>query len=117
LRVVGLGLMGGVGIGATGIVRGNTVRFVGNGPGGEGVGIIATGIVTGNFAGNNGRGMEIGEGSTVIGNTVTGNRQLGISVACPSNVTDNTAVNTGRGPNLVLTGPVSLCNNTNNVAP
>ena len=40
-------------------------------------------------------------------------RDRGISVQCPSNVTDNTAVN--NGTNLFLQG--DGCNNTNNVAP
>ena len=63
--------------------------------------------------------MQIGEGSTVIGNTATQNgygseQGVGIFVECPSNVTDNTAVN-NVGVNLVLNG--TGCNNTNNVAP
>jgi hypothetical protein len=114
LRIIGLGGSS-VGISATGIVRGNTVGGVGNAPTSRGVGISATGIVTGNFVAGNGRGMEIGQGSTVIGNTALDNRTLGISVDCPSNVTNNTAVNTVEGPNLVLNG--NGCNNTNNVAP
>jgi len=58
---------------------------------------------------------EIGQGSTVIGNTALGNPGsfAGIRVSCPSNVTDNTAV--GNVENLVLNG--DGCNNTNNVAP
>jgi hypothetical protein len=95
LRVDGEGPFGSVGISATGIVRGNTVEHVGAGPGGPGAGISATGIATGNFVSENGRGMEIGAGSTVIGNTALRNRVEGITVDCPSNVTDNTAVNTG----------------------
>ena len=92
------------------------MRFIGVGPGGPGVGISATGIVTGNFVSENGRGMDIGSGSTVIGNSAAGNRVEGITVDCPSNVTDNTAVNTlFGGPNLTLNG--NGCNNTNNVAP
>jgi hypothetical protein len=52
-------------------------------------------------------------GSTlVVGNTVTG-ALIGLSVSCPSNVTDNTAVT--NATNLVLNG--DGCNNTNNVAP
>jgi hypothetical protein len=65
--------------------------------------------------------MAIGLGSTVIGNTAVNNGSVelpdggfGITVDCPSNVTDNTAVGNPRG-NLVLNG--SGCNNTNNVAP
>jgi hypothetical protein len=66
----------------------------------------------------NERGILVGPGSTVIGNTVTGNGPVGgIFVACPSNVTDNTAVNnvSTAGPsNLILVG--DGWNNTNNVA-
>jgi hypothetical protein len=58
-------------------------------------------------------GLDIGQGSTVIGNTSSMNF-AGIRVACPSNVTDNTAVNNPNG-NLMLEG--NGCNNTNNVAP
>jgi hypothetical protein len=61
--------------------------------------------------------MEIGLGSTVIGNNVTstgGFPGIGLLVACPSNVTNNTAVN-NQGQNLVLNG--NGCTNTNNVAP
>jgi hypothetical protein len=71
--------------------------------------------VTGNYANGNLAGMDIGQGSTVIGNTATDNLDFGIFVTCPSNVTDNTAVNTRRGGNLQLSG--EGCNNTNNVAP
>jgi hypothetical protein len=123
LRITGFffGAIGG--ISATGIVRGNIVSGIGNSPGSPGLGISATGIVTGNFVEDNGRGMEIGTGSTVIGNTASGNRTLGISVDCPSNVTNNTAVfNTSTlvgGANLLLNVPPrgEVCNSTNNVAP
>jgi hypothetical protein len=44
---------------------------------------------------------------------------VGLEVGCPSNVTDNTAVDNGASPagalNLELIG--HGCNNTNNVAP
>jgi hypothetical protein len=121
LRVVGPGMLGVVGINAMGIVRGNTVRSFGGGASGTGVGISAGGIVTGNFVGvsfmgeSNGHGMEIGQGSTVIGNTALDNRVGGITVLCPANVTDNTAIGAPPGSNLVLNG--TGCNNTNNVAP
>ena len=80
-------------------------------------GIDATGTITGNnvdFVGVNGgdTGIMADQGSTVIGNTVT-NFGTGIVVACPSNVTDNTAVE--NATNLVLNG--DGCNNTNNVSP
>ena len=104
------------GIVATGIVRGNTVSIA-SAPSGS-VGIEATGIVSGNYAFNNRTtGISVGQGSTVIGNTVTGTFPgggFGLVVACPSNVTNNTTVNNS-GPNLVLNG--NGCNDTNNVAP
>ena len=56
--------------------------------------------------------MQIGQGSTVIGNTADASIQVGFSVSCPSNVTNNTAVNAPT--NLVLNG--TGCNDTNNVA-
>jgi hypothetical protein len=83
---------------------------------GEGTGISATGIVTGNYViVSRGADYEIGQGSTVIGNTTVGFgfESVGIAVSCPSNVTDNTSVN--HRINLVLDG--IGCNNTNNVAP
>ena len=58
--------------------------------------------------------MRVGQGSTVIGNTVTDTTGIGLFVSCPSNVTNNTPVNNAGG-NLVLNG--DGCNNTNNVAP
>jgi hypothetical protein len=117
--VEGLRVTGGnsVGIEATGIVKGNTVSEVTLSRGGVAVGISATGTVTGNYVTDNNTGMSIGQGSTVIGNTATNNSVfggVGIAVDCPSNVTDNTAVNNAGG-NLVLNG--NGCNNTNNVAP
>ena len=116
LRVFGRGFSE-LGIAAKGIVKGNTVVGIAGGPG-QGIGISATGIVTGNYVFSNRiAGLEIGQGSTVIGNTVTlsaGDGIGGIVVSCPSNVIDNTAVN-NRGINLLLEG--NGCNNTNNVAP
>jgi hypothetical protein len=104
------------GIHAVGIVKGNTVVGIAGGPG-QGVGILATGIVTDNYV-NETRlfGIGIGQGSTVIGNTSTNSFDpgIGISVDCPSNVTNNTAVN-NRSANLILNG--NGCNNTNNVVP
>jgi hypothetical protein len=108
----------GTGIIANGIVKGNVAGGAGAGSSGRAV-IEATGIVTGNYVlGSRNVGISIGEGSTVIGNTVTGAFFTGMVVSCPSNVTDNTAVGNGRAPvfpNLVLNG--DGCNNTNNVAP
>jgi hypothetical protein len=98
-------------------VKGNTVLNIA-GFSGQGVGISATGIVTGNYViGSRIAEYEIGQGSTVIGNTAAGSpfgEVVGILVSCPSNVTNNTVVNKA-GPNLVLNG--NGCNNTNNVAP
>jgi len=107
LRVSGLFF----GIVAAGIVKGNTVVVP------VGTGISAAGIITGNFVINCDLNYSIGEGSTVIGNTAVGDPHkstVGFRVACPSNVTDNTAVNNDQGK-LVLNG--AGCNNTNNVAP
>ncbi len=116
LRVLGFPCPCLLGIGATGVVKGNTVLGIAGFPG-QGTGISATGIVTGNYAtGSRFAGIEIGQGSTVIGNTATGNRGgpgIGIFVNCPSNVTDNTAVN--NTSNLELFG--EGCHNEDNVAP
>ena len=69
--------------------------------------------MTGNIVSSTRVGLEAGQGSTVIGNTVDGNAFFGITVTCPSNVTNNTAVNNGQ--NLFFNG--GGCNDTNNVAP
>lgn len=107
-----------LGIAAKGVVKGNIVDGFGCVLE-SGNGIVATGIVTGNYVAGNQRGIFIGEGSTVIGNTVTNNPHGGIIVSCPSNVTNNTAVNNGRlglpGGNIVFGG--EGCTDTNNVAP
>jgi hypothetical protein len=116
LRVFGGPGTSSLGIAATGIVKGNSVVGIFGAPGGQGRGIAATGIITGNYAaGYRFGGFEIGQGSTVTGNTALGIPNfspLGISVSCPSNVTDNTAIN-NRSANLELNG--AGCNNTNNV--
>jgi hypothetical protein len=103
------------GIIASGIVRSNAVfgpltTFP------VATGISATGTLTGNYVTGNATGMLIGRGSTVIGNTATDNRLFGFFVSCPSNVTDNTALNNPDG-NLVLETARGSCNTTNNVAP
>jgi hypothetical protein len=118
LRVTGDGMMTINGITANEIVRGNTVFFIAGGPN-EGVGITATGIVTGNFVSlSRVAEYEIGPGSTVIGNTAVGLDGTfptrGFSVFCPSNVTDNTAIN-NPGGNIVL--QTVGCTVTNNAAP
>ena len=106
---------GPTGIIASGIVRSNAVfgpltTFP------VATGIFATGTLTGNYVTGNAAGMSIGLGSTVIGNTATDNRLFGFFVTCPSNVTDNTAVNNPDG-NLVPETSQGSCNITNNVAP
>jgi hypothetical protein len=108
-------LPGATGIIASGIVRSNAVfgpltTFP------VATGISATGTLTGNYVTGNAAGMLIGRGSTVIGNTATDNRLFGFFVTCPSNVTDNTAVDNPDG-NLVLETSQGSCNTTNNVAP
>ena len=100
----------GTGIVARGIVKGNTV---GASVGTCNTGIVATGTVTGNYAVNSLTGIKIGQGSTVIGNTATHNTEFGIVADCPSNLTDNTAVN--NGTNLVLNG--DGCRSEDNLAP
>jgi hypothetical protein len=114
--VEGLRVFGGsfIGIAATGIVKGNTVVRIDQGIN-AGTGIEATGIVTGNYASDNRvAGFGIGQGSTVIGNTALGNVDVGIDVTCPANLTDNTAVNTRSGRNLLLNG--EGCHSEDNVA-
>jgi hypothetical protein len=103
------GTLLGIGISATGIVAGNYVSDNREG------GIDAIGTVTGNIASGHSQrqGITVGPGSTVISNTATDNEMVGIFAECPSNVTDNTAINNPR--NLILYG--EGCNNTNNVAP
>jgi hypothetical protein len=104
---------GQLGIGAAGIVRGNTVDGCDAGPS-MGDGIDATGTVTGNTVTRTRlAGLGIGQGSTVIGNTSVNQTSegpsFGMIVGCPSNVTDNTTNSTqvqGDG-----------CLTTNNVAP
>jgi hypothetical protein len=96
----------GGGIIARGIVKGNNVSAYSTG-------ISATGTVTGNYARSNGVGIDVGEGSTVIGNTALNNTQTGLVVDCPSNVTDNTVVNSV--VSIMLNG--NGCTNTNNVMP
>jgi parallel beta-helix repeat protein len=98
----------GVGISAFGVVTDNYVSGLS-----EGTGIVASGTVRGNTAMNNAIGIVVSAGSTAIGNTATGNRDAGIKADCPSNLTDNTAVN--NGTNLVLNG--EGCHNEDNVAP
>jgi hypothetical protein len=93
------------GIRANGIVKGNIVSDA------VSLGIDATGTVTGNNASSGHFGMTVGRGSTVIGNTASGDTRAGISVACPSNVIDNTAFGLPIGLELSGEG----CHNEDNV--
>src|SRR6516165_10349605 len=109
-------------ISANGIVRGNLVQENGQ----FGI-IVGTGTVTNNVALSSDIGISVnagtvswnvageilagnrigivagfeGRGATLIGNTAVFNTDVGISVSCPSNLTDNTAAN--NGTNLVFT--------------
>jgi len=72
LRVVSFFSPAAFGIVATGLVKGNTVLDI-EGLGGSGIGISATGILTGNYIfGSQVAQYEIGQSSTVIGNTAVG---------------------------------------------
>jgi hypothetical protein len=97
----------GTGISVSGTVTGNNVISNKN------TGIFVFGTASGNNASFNGTGIEAGTGgNTLIGNTAYGNAE-GLVVVCPSNLTDNTAVN--NGTNLVLIG--TDCHNEDNLAP
>jgi hypothetical protein len=116
--VEGLRLAGGGGmiaaINAKGIVKGNTVSEW------SGAGIDGTGVVTGNSITGTIAGLEIGQGSTAIGNTVTASSDFGVIVHCPSNLTDNTAINNGPGGthDIELIGDgCHIEDNIGNVAP
>jgi hypothetical protein len=78
LTIISPGEILGVNIQATirakGIVKGNIAVVAG-------AGTAATGVVTGNYAVNSFVGIEVGPGSTVIGNTADDN-QFGISASC-----------------------------------
>jgi hypothetical protein len=107
---------GRVGISAKGIVKGNVVDgFAGPDVLRGFAGIGATGIVTGNYVSGSDVGMSIGQGSTVIGNTVINFDLGGIRGSCPSNVTDNTVLSVLNRGNIVLDG--DGCNSTNNAPP
>jgi parallel beta-helix repeat protein len=92
---------------ADGIVTGNLL--IANG---TGILVEEAGVVSGNQAAGNKIGIDVkGTGSTLIGNIADGNSQIGVRVACPSNLTNNTAI--GNGRNLVLIG--KTCRNDGNV--
>jgi parallel beta-helix repeat protein len=124
LRVAGnaRGILVGVGV-----VRANIVQFnrsagirltdgivasnllVGND---TGIFVEEAAIVSGNQASGNKIGIDvIGTGSALSGNIANGNSQIGLRVACPSNLADNTAI--GNGHNLVLIG--KACGNQGNL--
>lgn len=112
------------GIHAFGIARENTVvnnrsfgilvfgTVTGNYAAGNDIGISGGRTVSGNTALRNRIGFSVAD-STLIGNTATDNTDVGLDVNCPSNLTDNTALNNGK--NLVLNG--NGCHNEDNVAP
>ena len=98
---------GGIRAGPHSTVSGNSVfgdPGIGAGPGSTISGNTVQGLA----------GIETGPGSTVSGNTVqnTGGG-TGITVACPSNVIENTV--TGHEENLLLVG--AGCTNIDNLAP
>jgi hypothetical protein len=110
-----------------GVVRDNTVQFneaagirladglVANNlliANGTGIVVEEAGVITGNQAVGNQIGIDVkGTGSAVIGNIADGNSRIGIRAACPSNLTNNTAI--GNNRNLVLIG--NTCRNEGNV--
>ena len=88
---------------ADGIVAGNLL--VAND---TGILVEEAAVITGNQAAGNKIGIDVkGTGSTLIDNVADGNSQIGMRVACPSNLSDNTAI--GNGRNLVLIGR-NCCN-------
>ena len=94
---------------ADGIVAGNLV--IANG---TGITVAEAGVVSGNQVAGNKIGVDVaGTGSTLIGNIIDGNSEIGLRVGCPSNLANNTAI--GNGENLVMNGPG--CLSTDNLAP
>ncbi len=95
-------------------VKNSTLRANGNNPESRGLSVGPGSTVTGNTIwASVGTGLFASLGSTVIGNTVfDSNPGAGITVLCPSNVQDNTAVGNTTG-NLFLEG--LNCQSENNV--
>jgi len=92
---------------ADGIVSGNLL--VANE---TGIFVEEAAMVTGNQAAGNKIGIDVkGTGSALIGNIADGNSEIGLRVACPANVADNTAI--GNGRDLVLIG--KTCRNEGNL--
>jgi hypothetical protein len=90
LHVSGTGNNSGDGISARGIIKDNIVKD--NIVSGFRNGIAAgESVVIHNSAYGNSTGISVA--GVVIGNIANANSRFGISVACPSNVTNNTAVN------------------------
>ncbi|NOT54423.1 MAG: hypothetical protein HOP18_07450 [Deltaproteobacteria bacterium] len=102
---------------AAATVKNSTLRANGSNPESKGLSVGPGSTVTGNTIwASVGTGLFASLGSTVIGNTVfDSNPGVGISVICPSNVQDNTA--TGNTiQNLTLNDGIG-CNAVDNVAP
>lgn len=96
-------------------LKDSIVRANGNTPDSRGLSVGPGSTVTGNTVwANTGTGLFAASGSTVAGNTVLDTLGVGISATCPSNVVQNTAT-ANSGGNLVLVG--DGCNTVNNVAP
>ena len=94
---------------ADGIVAGNLI--VANG---IGISVREAAVITGNEVSGNKIGIDAsGRGSALTGNVVDGNSEIGLSIRCPSNLTNNTAV--GNGKNLVLRG--TTCRMSDNLTP
>src|SRR5262249_18470846 len=96
------------------LVTGNLV--VGNG---TGIAVTEAALVTGNEVLGNTTGIDAtGLGSALSHNVVDGNKEAGLQIQCPANLSDNTAVGNGseKSPaNLVLTG--KKCVSSGNLAP
>lgn len=93
----------------------SSVRANGNSPTSKGLSVGPGSTVTGNtFLANTGIGLFGSTGGTVIGNTVTDTLGTGISVICPGNLQQNTATS-NTSSNLTLVG--DGCLSVNNVTP
>lgn len=90
---------------AAATIKSSTLRANGNNPSSVGLSVGPGSTVTGNTIwASIGTGLFASLGSTVIGNTVfDSNPGIGMTVICPSNVQDNTAIG-NTGGNLSLSG-------------
>jgi len=105
----------GVILSTAGTIKDSSVRANGNAPDSIGLSAGPGSTVTGNTLwANTGTGLFGSIGGTVIGNTVTDTLGTGISVICPSNLQQNTAVS-NTSSNLTFAGEGCLF--VNNVAP